>query len=181
MTRIMSINIRGLGADPKFIALKELFLSLYPNLILIQETMRKRTEAVSYFRKMFPSWHITAIDSTGLFGGPVALWDPSCVSVKAFRCFAGILLEASFCGTPGFIHILNVYAPYKDRLFFWGFLSSEIMELDFLMIVGDLNCTLSSDKVWGCGRKVDPLAGLLQDALLTYNFVDVCPTKIVPT
>lgn len=144
--------------------------------------MHNCSEAVLYFQKMFPSWHISATDSTGLLGWLVALWDPSWVSVKAFRCFAGILLEARFRGIPGNIHILNIYAPYKDRFTFsnWVFFS-EMMELVSLIIVGDLNYTLSSDEVWGCGRKVDPLADPFQDALLSHNFVDICPAKIAPT
>eukprot|EP00253_Pinus_taeda_P019600 PITA_19600 len=149
MTRII---VRGLGAHPKFIALKDLFLSVFPNLILIQETMHMRSEVVSYFQKMFPSWHITTTDSTGLSGGLVALWDPTWVSVKALRCFAGILLEGKFRGTPGYIHILNVYAPYKDRFTFWNqILSSDIMELASLMIAGDLNCTFNI-----CPAKITP-------------------------
>lgn len=69
MTHIIAINIRGLGVEPKYIALKNLFHSLYPNIILIQETMHKRYKAILYFQKMFPSWHISKIDSTGFSGG----------------------------------------------------------------------------------------------------------------
>jgi len=103
---------------------------------------------------MFPTWHISATESNGLLGGLSALWDPTSISVKAFRCFSGILLSTNFCGIPGSIHILNVHAPYKDHFSFWNhFILSKIMELDSLMIARDLNCTLSGDELWeGVGR-----------------------------
>lgn len=49
------------------------------------------------------------------------------------------------------------------------------------MIVGDLNCTLCSDEVWGSGRKNDPLAGCIKDVMLHRNFVDICPSQMGPT
>jgi len=76
MNFALSMNIRGLGADHKFLALKDLFRTVNPKIILIQETMHDSSIAISYFRKMFPLWHISAIDAVGLLGGLAVLWDP---------------------------------------------------------------------------------------------------------
>lgn len=54
MMTILSINIRGLGADPKFVALKDLFSSSPYRLILLQETMHDRQNTISFFRRMLP-------------------------------------------------------------------------------------------------------------------------------
>lgn len=75
MLNIISMNIRGLGADPKFLALKELFRSSNSKIILIQETMHGSQDSISYFRRMLPSWHMAAMDASSLFGGLVFLWD----------------------------------------------------------------------------------------------------------
>eukprot|EP00253_Pinus_taeda_P017475 PITA_17475 len=54
------------------------------------------------------------------------------------------------------------------------------MEIDSLLIASDLNCTLSNDEVWGRGRKNDPVGGIIREAILQYNFVDICPSKLAP-
>lgn len=69
MTFIIFMNIRGLGADLKFLALKDLFSSAQPKIILIQETMQSNHVSISYFRKMFPSWYMVALEAKGLLGG----------------------------------------------------------------------------------------------------------------
>lgn len=174
MIKILSMNIRGLGADPKFLALKNLFNSSSSKIILIQEIMHGGPETIAYFRHMFPSWHISATGAIGLSGGLAMLWDPVRVLAKTFRCIDGILL-AKFKGMAGPVHILNVYAPYKDRLSFWKrFLPCEIMGIDSLLIAGDLNCTLSSMK---CGEEEGILilwevsSGRLSSSITSWIFV----------
>lgn len=82
----------------------------------------------------------------------------------------------------GRIHILNTYDPYRDRTIFWDRLFSYgIMELAFLIIAGDLYCTISLEEVWGWSKSMDPLVGMFRDALLAHNFVDTCPDEMAPT
>lgn len=83
MNLVLSMNIRGLGAAHKFLALKELFFSNKPYIILLQESMHTTQQAVKNFRKMFLEWHIVATDSCGLSGGLAALWNPRWVNFKA--------------------------------------------------------------------------------------------------
>lgn len=73
MNFMVSMNIRGLGAEKKFLVLRDFFFSVNPKIILFQESMHSASLSVSYFRKMFPSWYISAIDVNGLSGGLVVL------------------------------------------------------------------------------------------------------------
>jgi len=176
------MNIRGMGADQKFLALKEILSSNHPSIILIQETMHATEVSIRYFRRMFPLWHIVATDANGLSGGLIILWNPSWIAAKEYKCFAGILSLANIQGLSGSIYVLNIYAPYKDRYPFWNrFLSSDFLELDYLLIGGDLNCTLCGDEVWGGGRKVDPLVGYIKEAILQHNMIDISPQSMGPT
>lgn len=84
----------------------------------------------------------------GLLSVLMALWDPRWVKVGAFSCFLGILLEGHIRGLMGCIHILNVYASYRNIVVFWDkLITSGILELVSLIITGDLNCTVGLDEV----------------------------------
>lgn len=176
------MNICGLGADQLFLALKNLFYSAQPKIILIQETMHSNHVSISYFRKMFPSWHLVASEAKGLSGGLAVLWDPVWIRAKAYKCFAGILISASIRGNDCPINILNIYAPYKNRILFWEKkFALEIFDIETLMIAGDLNVTLSSEERWGNSRKRDPLVDRIKYELLNKNLVDIIPSKMMPT
>lgn len=182
MTFLISFNIRGLGAAPKFLALKEILFSAHPYIICIQETMHPSSVSLAFFRKMFPSWHMAATEAEGLSGGLVVLWDPLRVRAKAFKCCAGILISASIRGRPQILNILNIYAPYKNRLPFWtNLFNSDILDIESLLIAGDLNLTLNSEECWGHCRRKDRLADKMRQELLKRDLVDIIPEKMVPT
>lgn len=182
MTFLISYNIRGLGAAPKFLALKETLVSARPFIIFIQETMHSVAASLAFFRKMFPAWHMAATEADGLSGGLVALWDPHWVEACAFKCSVGILISASIRGRPQKINLLNVYAPYRNRLPFWDNLfKSEILDIESLLIAGDLNLTLRSEECWGQCKKVDSIAGRIRMELLKRDLVDIIPEKMEPT
>eukprot|EP00253_Pinus_taeda_P034108 PITA_34108 len=144
--------------------------------------MHDSIQTISYFRRMLPSWHMVATNAIGLSGGLDVLWDPKWIKAVAFQCFVGILILAYIRDSPDPIHILNIYAPYKDRYPFWEyFLSSELLDIDSLIIGGDFNCTLCNDEIWGNGRKNDPVGFLIRDAIIQNNFVDVLPSCRGPT
>lgn len=181
MNNIMSMNIQGLGADPKFMALNDFFRSTKSRLLLIQETMHDCTQTISYFRRMFPTWHMVATDAVGLSGGLAVLWDPKWIKA-VFQCFAGILILAYFHNCPDPVHILNIYAPHRQRFPFWEkFLASRLFDIDSLMIGGDFNNTLCNDEIWGNGRKVDPIGRMIRNAIIQNNFIDIQPDCRGPT
>ena len=100
MMNILSINIRGLGSNLKFLALKDLFFSSPYMMILIQETMHDRQDTISFFRRMHPSWYTAVMEAVGLSGGLAVLWDPRWVSAKTFRCLGGILIVCASLENP---------------------------------------------------------------------------------
>lgn len=61
---------------------------------------------------------MVATDAAGQLGGLATLWDPWWVHKRAFSCFSGILLVGCIRDFLGHIHILNIYASYKDHLMF---------------------------------------------------------------
>lgn len=182
MIVIISMNIRGLDADLKFLVLKDIFYSARPELILIQETMHNRQASITYFRKMFLTWYLVASKASGPFGGLAALWDPQWIFAKAYKCFADIVISAYIRGKGFPINILNTYVPYKNKIPFWEkFFASNLFDIESLMIAGDLNVTLRPDECWGCCRKMDPLADRIKFELLNKNFVDIAPSEMKPT
>lgn len=65
-----------LGYHSKLLSLKQLFKSIHPFIILIQETMAYSHKIFSYFSKILLDWNMVVVDSTGHSGGLAALWDP---------------------------------------------------------------------------------------------------------
>ena len=93
---IVSMNICGFRVLAKQKALRSLFTSLNPDLILLQETMCDHITALQLFAKLKPGWELCALDAHGLSGGILSAWNPYLSRCKAYHSFAGILLYARF-------------------------------------------------------------------------------------
>ena len=93
--RILSLNVRGLGGSSKQKRLRHLFVSLSPDIVLLQETMTSSYPALFAFSKLFPGWEFCALSSNGLSGGILSGWNPKFLKCKAFHTLAGILLKAT--------------------------------------------------------------------------------------
>eukprot|EP00253_Pinus_taeda_P029310 PITA_29310 len=110
------------------------------------------------------------------------IWDPRGISASTLRCLGGILISVKLRGCADRINILNVYAPCKDRASYWEhFIASGIMENEALLIARDLNSTLDPDEVWGKGKKADAIGEKIKEAMLQFNYVDICPKTLSPT
>ena len=72
----ISFNIRGLGAGPKFRALKHFFLNNKADIYFIQETMERSFKACEFFLKFLRDWKYYATDSMGLSGGMDVFLEP---------------------------------------------------------------------------------------------------------
>jgi hypothetical protein len=80
------------------------------------------------------------------------------------------------------ISLLNVYGPCTEKRAFWDKLAdSGILEAGNLIIVGDLNITLSAEEVWGSSNFSVSLADHLKTLFQSKNLVDIRPDSLVPT
>eukprot|EP00253_Pinus_taeda_P006521 PITA_06521 len=120
--------------------------------------------------------------ATGRSGGLAIFWDPRMENLKAFSRSMGILLVGDIRGIPGRSHILNVYAPYKEKEGFWNTMEVlGILIAPSLILAGDLNSTLGIEKLWGQSKVVDKMAEKLREIFLVHNLIDVFPPKNAPT
>jgi len=178
---ITSYNIRGLGGNHKFLSLKRLFSSDCPDLLCIQETMAPADKACSYFLRLFPGWKVVALDAHGLSGGVLCIWNPRVCLFKAFSTVAGILLSGRIRGCESRVKILNVYGPYNERVAFWDRLAGcGLLKDPSLILVGDLNFTISPSEVWG-SKAWDPLMDYFRSLIRDSGLIDIRPFVSGPT
>ena len=112
------MNIHGFGGLTKQKALRTLFSTLKPDMILLQETMCDHVSAFSLFAKLRSGWESCALDAHGISGGLLTGWNPHLTRCKAYHSFVGILIKARFKGLDFVYYILNCYGPYSNRAFF---------------------------------------------------------------
>eukprot|EP00253_Pinus_taeda_P027392 PITA_27392 len=144
--------------------------------------MHSSRATLAFFKRMFPSWFMVATEANGLSGGLAVLWDPVWIKAKAYKCCAGILISASVRGHVFMLNFLNIYAPCRNRLPFWERLfASEILDIESLLLAGDLNVTLNPKECWGNCRKKDNLTDRLRMEFISRNLVDVMSERMMPT
>jgi len=90
---IVTMNVRGVGGNSKFLALKRFIESEKPDVLLIQETMVCVEKAKEMFVKLLPSWNFCGVDFVGFSGGLLITWNSVKADCNAFLTPAGILLE----------------------------------------------------------------------------------------
>jgi len=110
------------------------------------------------------------------------MWDPEWIRAKAYKYCAGILLTASIRGQDFILNLINIYAPYKNRLAYWErIFQSRILEVKSLLMAGDFNLALGSAECWGNCRSPGNMAGRFRRELLNRDVVDVVPENMCPT
>ena len=180
--KIVSMNIRGFGGPTKQKALKEMFSSLNPDIILLQETMCDHITALRLFVYMKSGWEFCAIDALGLSGGILSAYNPILIRCKSYNSFVGILLTACFKGLDYVFSIVNCYGPYANRTSYWNsIVAGGIFNYPNLILVVDLNFTISNLEIWGDCARMDHLSLYFAQLLESMHMVDLSPTKIGPT
>ena len=80
-------------------------------------------------------------------------------NLKAFITTAGIMVEGYLLGYLKITRILNIYAPYRIRKELWdNIFHSGLLDDKSLIVVGDLNLTLSLDEFWGADKTEDSIS-----------------------
>ena len=89
--KILSLNVRGLGAVPKKVALKQLLATTSPTVLLLQETMSEGKKAKEAVKECIKDWGMTSSDAVGHSGGTLTAWSPALnmISVQIFGSVVG--------------------------------------------------------------------------------------------
>jgi hypothetical protein len=142
-----------------------------------------KDEKVRSFLQIFhPAWASSAVSSLGTSRGLLVAWHLLLYNLVPFLTCGGILLSGSIISSNREINFLNVYGPCLDHKDFWTKLSnSGLLLLPRLILVGDLNLTLSFGESWGGSDNLNNLSSFFTSLFLTHKLVDLLPDKLVPT
>jgi hypothetical protein len=141
----MSLNLRGIRGSLKSTSFRRALNITHPNIIFIQETMVLEHKSQAYMQKFRPSWVTCAVSLVGSSGGILVSWDPLLFKLVHFLTRGRIFLSGSIIATKKNINFLNIYRPCLERKAFWTTVSSNnLLSLKNLLVVGDLNLTVST-------------------------------------
>jgi hypothetical protein len=109
----------------KYLALKRFIKLTKPYVLLLQETMVSATKAREIIIKILPNWYSCGVNSNGLSGGLLSVWNPKKVDFNAYLTFARIMLEGIIKGLDKKLKLINCYGLYLDREVFWENIKRE--------------------------------------------------------
>jgi exonuclease III len=178
----LSLNLRGTGGTLKTASYRRVLDKTRPDIIFLQETLVHSEKARNFMSTLRPSWYNCAVNSVGTSGGMLVSWDPNVFELDAFLTCGGILLTGFSIENKKEVSFLNVYGPCVERKRFWNQVAdSGLLSIKNLIIVGDMNLTLSSKEVWGGSSSVGFSDGFYKSLFQEKHLIDVAPGKIVPT
>lgn len=95
-------------------------------------------------------------------------------------CILGMDIFSSELGLN--FRIINVYAPYHNRVEFWNhLLQLSLMNSNNLILGGDLNFTIGHEESWGHHTQLDPLSDYMEHLLEQHHLIDIPMNKKQPT
>jgi hypothetical protein len=179
---LLSLNLRGTGGTLKLTSVRSVLEKTCPEIVLFQETLVHANKAQAFIHSLRPTWFSCVVKSLGNSGGLMVSWDPIFFYLVLFLTCGGILLSGICLATRRKFSILNVYEPCVERKNFWEHLgSSVLLAQKILILVGDLNLTLSSGEIWGGARSSGSLAGYFKTFFQSNRLIDIALGKMVPT
>lgn len=114
--KIISWNVRGMGAPPKRVLIKDFLIKVDPDLVILQETKlavvdRKVVKAVWSLCRI--GW--VALDAEGSVGGILIMWNEDTIAVEdSILVVFSISLKIRYCqGFCGWV--MGVYGPSSSR------------------------------------------------------------------
>jgi len=107
-------------------------------------------KARAFIHSLWMTWLCCVVNSVGNLGSLLVSWDLNYYDLVLFLTCGGILLTGICLATKRHFSILNVYGPCVERKDFWESLgNSGLLAQKNLILVRDLNLTLSSGEIWG--------------------------------
>jgi endonuclease/exonuclease/phosphatase family metal-dependent hydrolase len=179
---LLSLNIRGVGGHLKAASYRRLLSLTSPDIIFLQETLVDNKKTRLFLNQFHSNWHICSVNSLGTSGGLVVAWNSDKYILSPYFCCGGILLSGTSPITHNRINLLNFYGPCTDRQLFWEKIEAGgLLDLENLIIVGDLNLTTTLGEIWGASATQDPLADFFTNLFSTHHLVDFAPDHLTPT
>lgn len=139
-------------------------------------------KAIPYFLVIYPNCHIVEVNSNGLSGGLIAMWNPHFTKFHAYGFFIGILLSRKIKSVSKSFYLINLYATCCNRPDFWNYINSYgILNIHNLLIMVDFNATLSSIEHWDSHNRSDSMDDRLFHIFVDHHLIDICPLPQTPT
>jgi hypothetical protein len=105
-------------------------------------------KAREMFTKILPTWNLCGVDSLGLSGGLLSIWNLRRDDFSSFLTPARILLDSLVKDLNIRLNLVNCYGPYGDRQVFWDRIKRDgMLKYQNLILGGDLNFTISNREV----------------------------------
>jgi exonuclease III len=181
--KLLSFNCRGLASPSKKSSLKRLVMSHQPDVLFLQETLADECSATQALLKLFPGWDFLGLDAIGRSGGLVIGWNQK--KIKLLNSWASdscLGVEVLVKGLGKTLRLLNIYGPNTDITQFWNTLfKKDLIRAENLIIGGDLNFSIGEAESWGPSAHPDPLSSFFSHLLTSNGFIDIEPTKLLPT
>lgn len=181
--KCLSFNCRGLASEPKKLAIRRLFESEQPDIILLQETLGPAETIEHCLNSISPRWKFLATDTSGRSGGLAIRINPRTIRLDSSWGGKGFLGANIFSADLGRVfRIVNVYGPCQLREPFWNsLLDMSLMNEAHTILGGDLNFSLGFRESWGSMAQVDSITDFMRIALERADFVDVPMLQPMPT
>jgi hypothetical protein len=179
---LLSLNIRGTGGVLKLASFWGLLDKVRPNIVFLQKTLVHAEKYCAFFNLLRPRWHCCAVNSMGKSGGLLVSWDPNYFELIPYLTCGGMLLTGLNLESKRHISFLNIYGPCSERKPFWERLEKfGLLAKKNLVLVGDLNLTLSYGDIWGGTHTLGTLARFFINYFYNNKVIDIVPGTLVPT
>lgn len=152
--KVVSWNCRGMGSKVKEESMRSLIRTETPDILLVQETKLEDIVFLQASKKLWFKSEAREISTRGTSGGIGTLWNASKFAVifEAINTHQ-LLLKMQNLDTNGIFCLFNVYSPVnvREKKDCWDSIRHQVdlINLENIIIVGDLNLTLHSSKKRG--------------------------------
>eukprot|EP00253_Pinus_taeda_P019805 PITA_19805 len=181
--KIVSFNCRGLARPKTKLTLCRMIVVEPIEVIFLQENLGI-VEAISHLlESMLPIWIFLGLEADGR-SGRVALGYNSCaINLRNSWGGSGHIGVDLFIADLGMeIRSYNVYGSGHHWPEYWDhFLSSKLLQKEYLIMGGDLNFSIGHSKSWGHQAQRNSLSDYFENALESHNLIDISSAKMHPT
>jgi hypothetical protein len=120
------------------------------NVIFLQETMCSGNKVEEALKHLLRHRSFCLMDYVGLLGGLLVAQGTFFRVVSSSIVPSRIVVEIKDRSLNSVFELINIYGPYSDCIPFGeGLSSSGVLEAKNVILVGDLNFTLSTQEIWG--------------------------------